>query len=134
MKARSGCRLRLCGPGFDGGGQLDALVSLVDLPPTLLDAAGLPIPPSMEGTLDPGLLRREPVDWPEEVFIQISESQVARPSARAAGSTASNAPDRLGWMHAGSDRYVEEALYDLEADPHELENLVGIDAFRARGG
>ncbi len=34
-------------------------------------------------------------------------------------------------MHAGSDRYVEEALYDLAADPHELENLVGIDAFRA---
>src|SRR5690606_15354483 len=28
------------GPGFAGGGQLQQLVSLVDLPPTLLDACG----------------------------------------------------------------------------------------------
>ena len=47
----------LCGPGFDGGGQIDALVSLVDLPPTLLDAAGLPIPPAMQGRSILGLLR-----------------------------------------------------------------------------
>jgi arylsulfatase A-like enzyme len=32
----------LTGPGFVGGGRLPQLVSLVDLPPTLLDAAGLP--------------------------------------------------------------------------------------------
>ena len=42
-----------------------------------------------------------------------------------------NAPDRTGWLHANADHYVEEALYDLHADPHELENLAGIDAFRA---
>src|SRR5690606_35894749 len=39
----------LCGPGFDGGGQIRQLVSLVDLPPTLLDAAGIPVPDSMMG-------------------------------------------------------------------------------------
>ena len=32
------------GPGFAGGGQIQELVSLVDLPPTLLDAAGLQFP------------------------------------------------------------------------------------------
>ena len=36
--------LALQGPGFDGGGQLRELVSLIDLPTTLLDAAGLPVP------------------------------------------------------------------------------------------
>ena len=63
--------------GFDGGGQIDALVSLVDLPPTLLDAAGLPIPGGMQGRSILGLLQGDPEPWPEEVFVQISESQVA---------------------------------------------------------
>ncbi len=121
----------LCGPRFDGGGQIDVLVSLVDLPPTLLDAAGLPIPPSMEGHSILPLLQREPAPWPEEVFVQISESQVARAIRTRRWKYCVSAPGLSGWEQAGSDRYVEEALYDLEADPYELENLAGIDAFRA---
>ena len=39
------------GPGFTGGGQIQELVSLVDLPPTLLDAAGLPVPGRDAGPL-----------------------------------------------------------------------------------
>src|SRR5712692_2526960 len=39
----------LCGPGFEGGGRLRQLDSLIDLPPTLLDAAGLPVPEAMQG-------------------------------------------------------------------------------------
>jgi arylsulfatase A-like enzyme len=132
----------LCGPGFDGGGQIDALVSLIDLPPTLLAAAGLPVPPSMEGRSilpllhgDPhadGRAAREgaPSPWPEEVFVQISESQVARAIRTRRWKYCVDAPERSGWRDAGSDHYVEQALYDLEADPHELTNLAGVDAFR----
>ncbi|MBW7457038.1 sulfatase-like hydrolase/transferase, partial [Paenibacillus sepulcri] len=36
----------ITGPGFNGGGQVQRLVSLIDLPPTLLDAADIPIPAS----------------------------------------------------------------------------------------
>lgn len=120
----------LCGPGFDGGGQIDALVSLVDLPPTLLDAAGLPIPPAMQGRSILDLLQEAPEPWPEEVFVQISESQVARAIRTRRWKYCVNAPGLSGWEQAGSDHYVEEALYDLEADPYELENVVGLDAFR----
>ena len=31
----------------------------------------------------------------------------------------------------GAERYVEEFLYDLQHDPHELNNLVGFDSHRA---
>jgi arylsulfatase A-like enzyme len=121
----------LCGPGFDGGGQLDALVSLVDLPPTLLDAAGLPIPAGMEGrSLLPLLQGAEHAPWPEEVFVQISESQVARAIRTRRWKYCVSAPGLSGWEQPGAGRYVEEALYDLQADPYELENVVGIDAFR----
>ncbi|NLN27555.1 MAG: arylsulfatase, partial [Firmicutes bacterium] len=33
-----------------------------------------------------------------------------------------------GRKHAGSDRYVEEFLYDLQADPYELTNLIGLES------
>ncbi len=120
----------LQGPGFNGGGRLDALVSLVDLPPTLLDAAGIPIPESMEGQSILPLVNREKVEWPDEVFVQISESQVARAIRTDRWLYCVDAPDKNGSIDSDSDRYVEQYLYDLEADPHELTNLAGVDAFR----
>jgi len=120
----------ICGPGFEGGGMLSQLVSLVDLPPTLLDAAGLPIPASMEGSSILPLVRRETTVWPDEVLIQISESQVARAIRTHRWKYCVSAPDRSGWLDAGADHYVEESLYDLHADPHELTNLAGVDGLR----
>ena len=120
----------LQGPGFDGGGQLDALVSLVDLPPTLLDAAGIPIPETMEGQSILPLVNREKVEWPEEVFVQISESQVGRAIRTDRWLYCVDAPDKNGAVDSESDKYVEQYLYDLHADPHELTNLAGVDAFR----
>ena len=35
----------LTGPGFTSGGRLQEMISLVDIPPTLLDASGFPFPP-----------------------------------------------------------------------------------------
>ena len=41
--------LALSGPGFDGGGRVREMTSLVDLPPTLLDACGIGVPDAMDG-------------------------------------------------------------------------------------
>ena len=79
----------LCGPGFDGGGQIPELVSLIDLPPTLLDAAGLKVPAEMQGRSILPLVRKQPVDWPGEMFVQISESHVGGRSGQSAGNTVS---------------------------------------------
>ncbi|MEJ7838916.1 MAG: sulfatase-like hydrolase/transferase, partial [Thermomicrobiales bacterium] len=69
----------LTGPGFNGGGRIPELVSLVDLPPTLLDAAGIDVPDSMQGrSILPLLNGRGGEEWPKEVFVQISESQIGR--------------------------------------------------------
>jgi arylsulfatase A-like enzyme len=111
------------GPGFDGGGRVRELTSLIDLPPTLLDAAGLPVP-DMRGRSVLPLTRGERDGWPDEVFAQISESQVGRCVRTRRWKYSVSAPDKNGWKDAGSDRYVEEFLYDLDADPWELTNLV----------
>ena len=68
----------LHGGPFTGGGRLNQMVSLIDLPPTLLDAAGIAIPEAMQGRSILPLLRGEDEDWQAEAFIQISESQVGR--------------------------------------------------------
>jgi arylsulfatase A-like enzyme len=41
--------MAITGPGFKGGGRIEELVSLIDLPPTLLEAAGITAPPEMQG-------------------------------------------------------------------------------------
>ena len=120
----------LSGPGFNGGGEVRRLISLLDLSPTLLDAAGLTIPQEMQGHSILPLLRGEQSEWSEEVFVQISESEVGRAVRTQRWKYGVVAPDRDGWQDAASDRYVEAHLYDLLADPYELENLVGFDAYR----
>lgn len=119
----------LRGPGFNGRGRIEQLVSLVDLPPTLLAAAGLPIPEEMQGRSLLPLLRGEAEGWPEEVFVQISESQVGRAIRTHRWKYSVIALDKEPWFDAGSDRYTEECLYDLEADPHELRNLIGNESY-----
>jgi arylsulfatase A-like enzyme len=118
------------GPGFTGGGRLSQLVSLIDLPPTLLDAAGIAVPDEMQGRSLMPLLRRQSTDWPDDVFIQISETQVGRAIRTKRWKYAVSAPGLDGNTHAASNTYAEEYLYDLLADPHELNNLVGGDAYR----
>ena len=118
----------LRGPGFDGGGYLSQLVSLVDLPPTLLDAAGLPIPQQMQGRSILPLSRGSTDDWPDDVFIQISESQVGRAVHTHRWKYSVSAPGRDPWNDSGSERYTEEFLYCLETDPYELTNLLGLES------
>lgn len=118
--------MALRGPGFDGGGRIGAPISLIDLPPTLLDAAGVPVPESMQGRSFLPWTRGGAEGWPEEVFIQISEAQVGRAVRTRRWKYAVHAPDRSGTKDAGSERYVEAFLYDLRADPYELTNLIGL--------
>lgn len=122
--------MAFCGPGFDGGGAVRELVSLVDVPPTLLEACGIPVPPQMQGRSILPLLRGEREGWPEEVFIQISEAQVGRAVVTHRWKYGVTAPHKSGGRDPASERYVEEYLYDLEADAYELVNLIEYESHR----
>jgi arylsulfatase A-like enzyme len=118
----------LTGPGFTGGGHVHQLVSLLDLPPTLLDAAGLPVPPEMAGRSIRPLLRGQNEDWPAEILVQISESQVGRALRTYRWKYAVSAPDGDGRTDPSAAVYHETELYDLEVDPYELTNLAGLES------
>ena len=69
-------------------------------------------------------------DWPQEVFLQISESHCGRAIRTQKWKYSVRAPEKTG-MDASSDIYVEDFLYDLEADPHERHNLVDAPEFKS---
>jgi arylsulfatase A-like enzyme len=116
----------ITGPGFRAGGQIRELVSLIDLTPTLLDAAGIPVPEELQGRSIMPLLGREETEWPQEMFIQFSEDQVGRAVRTQRWKYSVIAPEKNPRDDAGSDNYTDEYLYDLYADPYELNNLIGL--------
>ncbi|MBN1874099.1 MAG: sulfatase-like hydrolase/transferase [Anaerolineae bacterium] len=120
-----------CGPGFTGGNVVNDLVSLIDVPPTLLAAGGITPPGTMRGRALQPLVEGTAKAWPEDVFLQISESHVGRAIRTRKWKYAVAAPDKNGGTDPGSDHYVEAFLYDLEHDPHERNNLVADPVYKA---
>lgn len=118
------------GPGFWRSLVVPELVSLVDVAPTLLEAAGVPVPYTMQGRSAMPLLERKVEDWRNEVFIQISESMVGRALRTERWKYCVVAPEGKGGQEPASQVYVEYQLYDLWADPYELVNLAGRREYR----
>ena len=117
--------LAIRGPGFDGGGSLRQMVSLIDLPPTLLNAAGIEVPKTFQGRSILPLVSERSTDWPDDVYVEISESQCGRSIRTGRWKYSVHAPDvKASAAHA--EKYTEQFLYDLYADPYELKNLIGI--------
>lgn len=120
----------MVGPGFDGGGTIDQMISLIDMPPTLLDAANIELPSSMQGNSVLPLIKNRQMDWQEAIFFQLSESQVGRGIRTKRWKYSVSDPNSHPWHDSYSDTYHEEFLYDLHADPHELDNIIALDAYR----
>ncbi|MEU2025458.1 sulfatase-like hydrolase/transferase [Streptomyces sp. NPDC016469] len=124
--------LAVTGPGFSGGGLVRRPVSTVDLMPTLLAAAGLPVPPGVQGrSLLPLAGGGRDPERPGSVFVQISEDRVGRAVRTSRWKYAVEAPGADAWNDPGADQYTETELYDLAADPYELDNLAGLESHRA---
>ena len=116
--------LIFCGPGYMEGKTVSELVSLIDVPPSILDSAQVQIPPEMKGRTLQHLINNRDISWPQEVFVQISEGQVGRAVRTKKWKYSVRAPDKTSSDNSCSDIYIEEFLYDLQNDPHEKNNLV----------
>ncbi len=119
----------ITGPGFNGGNKINELVSLIDLPTTLLDCIGLEKPDDFKGNSLKKLVNGQIKGWNKEVFMQISESQVGR-AIRTDKWKYSVRADADPIKDSGCDTYYEDYLYDLENDPHEKDNLVSDSSFK----
>lgn len=115
--------LIIAGPGYRGGKRIKDLVSTASLTKTFLAMGGISVPDMIGENL------KEVVEgtYPErvnEIFAQISESRVGRCIRTSQYLYSVYAPNKHGGLHAGSDVYQEEFLYDIVNDPYELHNLV----------
>jgi arylsulfatase A-like enzyme len=113
------------GPGFNRSLTVPELTSQIDVTPTLLDAVGLPIPATMQGRSFLPLLERKVEGWPNEVYVQISESHTGRALRTPEWTYAVVDPHSAKKSAAASDLYDEYQMYNLFDDPHQLLNLAG---------
>ncbi len=123
--------LLIDGPGFERAQQIQELVGMVDIAPTLLEAAGASAPATMKGRSFLPLLRDPQArrDWPNRQLIQISESMTGR-AIRTREWTYCVADPTGATDKPASDNYHEYQLYDQKNDPHELVNLTGRKEYR----
>jgi N-acetylglucosamine-6-sulfatase len=110
------------GPGIEPGTTIGGMAANVDLAPTLLDAAG-----SRRRQLDgisllPAMLGRRNLPDREILIENLDRSRVPKHRLyRGIRSTR--------WSYFQTPR-GETELYDLQADPHQLENLAGTERAR----
>jgi arylsulfatase A-like enzyme len=120
------------GPGFRGAQQIPELVGLIDVAPTLLEAVGVPVPPTWKGHSILPLLNdpaaRE--NWPNQQLIQISESMTGR--AIHTPDWTYCVADPTGGKESAAKAYTEYQMYDQRADPAELVNLAGRQEYRTK--
>lgn len=107
------------GPGIKAGNVPAQFVSNIDLAPTFLDLAGLPIPASMQGRSLVPLLRGEaPPDWRTSVYYRYYHDPGHHNTAAHLGVRTATHKLIHYWK---SDTYE---MYDLSSDPSEQRNLL----------
>ena len=107
------------GPGIRPGATPDAFAANIDLAPTFLDLAGVPIPDSMQGESLAPLLRGEtPAGWRRSVYYRYYHDPGHHDTRAHYGvRTATHKLIRYWTKDAWE-------LFDLVADPHEQHNLL----------
>lgn len=104
---------------FPKGKVLDDIALNIDLAPTLLDFAGVPIPSEMQGRSWRPLLTGEKTDWRKSFLAEyfLENRFPTTPSILAVRTQ-----DAKLIKYPGHEEWTE--LFDLTADPYETKNLV----------
>lgn len=103
------------------GRKVDAMALNIDVSPTLLDAAGLPVPARMQGRSLVPLVRSgaTPTGWRTEFFYEHLALPDRIPPTEAVRT------EQWKYFRWLSGKPPIEELYDLRADPREEHNLAG---------
>ena len=107
-------------PGGAAPGSRDAhLVQNLDLAPTFLELAGVPVPAEMQGaSLVPLLSGEEPADWRQVAYYEYFERGIHNVAVHRGVRTTRH---KLIHFH----ELDQWELYDLHTDPEELQNRHG---------
>ena len=120
--------LVVTGPGIEPGTSIDELAANIDLAPTLMRLAGLPVPRRVDGqSLVPLLRGRQPVEWRDAVLVEHFGPYFALDDPDRQTANSGNPPtyDAIRTRTGVYIRYEtgEREYYDHRTDPHELDNV-----------
>ncbi len=121
--------LVIVGGPYKGGVTVEELVSTESLPKTILAIAGVDVGSAMIGEDLLNVVEHKDPARPNEVFAQISESRVGRCVRTPEWLYSVYAPGVNGGEAAAADTYADDFLYDLRADPWQLDNVVADPAY-----
>ncbi len=111
---------------YNKRGSITELVQNIDYAPTFLDVAGVKVPDDIQGlSLKPLFSEEKPNIWRDALYYHYYEFPNEHMVKRHYGIRT----DRYKLIHFYRDIDVWE-LYDLQNDPHEMNNLYGKDEFK----
>ena len=111
---------------FGKGTTVDELVTNVDLAPTFLDLAGVPVPPEMHGASWKELAAgRKPAKWRTGFLAEYYTEQGEVPTCYALRT-----PTHKLVKYPSHPEWTE--VFDLTADPYEIKNLAADTALTAK--
>jgi len=138
-----GVLLIMRGPaGFSGGRVIDAMISHIDIFPTICEILGIDAPAWLQGRSIMPLLREEAAEINDEIFAEVTYHAAYDPQRavrtqrwkyirrfdgreRHVLPNVDDSPSKEVWLaHGWQERAMpQEQLYDLVFDPHEMANL-----------
>lgn len=103
---------------YKAGLKLDTMVEMLDLAPTLLDAAGIPIPQGMQGRSLTPVLTGKTTEHRDSIYVEHYDSSFLYNPPPMATSVRNKHHKMTVYhsLHTGE-------LYDMEKDPGEFQNL-----------
>jgi choline-sulfatase len=108
------------------GAATEAVCNLMDLGPTMAEAAGVEGIPHSDGrSLWPALVGDPPADWPDETASELVDTRGGPPPI--ASRMIRSGKWKL-WVFEGPEK-TPPALFDMEEDPDEVSDLAGDRAF-----
>ncbi len=111
--------LARCPELFRGGQTLPQVVANLDIMPTVLDAAGVPVPAGGDGASFLPLLKGQPIAWRDSLLYEYywERNFPHTPTIHALRT------DQYKYIRYHGIWDLDE-LYDIKEDPHELRNLI----------
>jgi len=99
--------------------EVDRMVLNTDIAPTILDAAGVSVPDTMQGGSFVPLARGQTLPWRESVLYEYFWEEMFPENPTVFGVRTDRW--KYMWYHGIHDK---NELYDLKNDPHEMTNLI----------
>lgn len=123
------------GPGFDMSLQIPNITSLIDMMPTLLDAAGVPAPKAIMGKSLLPLINDPEArkNWKDRALIQISGVTLGRAIRTKEWTYCVADPTSNPETTSSSNHYLEYLVYNNCSDPAQLVNLAGRRTLKSTG-